>query len=849
MGLSLVFATAISALEKKSLIDFSQSETVKQIKGNSGNTQFALKDNVLNVTLPAGKGYPGVIITPKNGNWDLSKFDYVDAKIKNTGSENIRIAVRVDNPGDWKKEPYNTELLNIPPGREGIVRVKFGFSYGAPGYKLDPAKINQIMVFLGDPKEETKYQVISLIAGQLDKNVKFPDKTGALLKLGADFDTVSVNKNGATVSNSGTKNAPALKVTTFAKSWWPGVNISAPGGAWNLSDYEFIAIDIHNVDNHDIDVFVRVDNPGADGHKNCMTERIGTQPDQRVTMSIPIKRINKTDIKLFAMQGYPQGLYAKGGIDPANIIALTFFTGNTPVDNNFEISNIRAFGKYKPSKWEKMSKEEFFPFIDKFGQFMHKDWPGKIKSDEDLVKSRDEEQKQLAADPGPKNWNKWGGDADGPKLKATGHFRTEKYNNKWWLVDPDGNLFFSTGLCCVTFNYAITPIEDRESWFNDLPAKDSPLGKYFFKHWKVYGFHYNGREPLAYDFSSANLQRKYGEDWKKTFFETLHKRLKSWGINTIANWSNGDIYGMKKTPYTATFWYNSPQLKNGKVKFPDVFDPKFATTIDQRVREWLKSSHDDPWCIGFFIDNEMHWGGDDSLGRNTLASPASQAAKQKLTSWLKERYPDIADFNKSWNTSFSDWEKFAAATDSKPSTATAFKDLVDFTGITAEVYFKTIRDIIKKYAPNKLYLGCRCVGGSKNVMAASVKYCDVVSYNRYCASVRDIRLPENFDAPVIIGEFHFGAYDRGPFWGGLFTAESQQDRAKKLKEYVLSALDNPQIVGVHWFQYGDEATTGRAMDGENAQCGFVDICDTPYKETVEASREMGDTMYEYRLKK
>jgi hypothetical protein len=47
---------------------------------------------------------------------------------------------------------------------------------------------------------------------------------------------------------------------------------------------------------------------------------------------------------------------------------------------------------------------------------------------------------------------------------------------------------------------------------------------------------------------------------------------------------------------------------------------------------------------------------------------------------------------------------------------------------------------------------------------------------------------------------------------------------------------------VHWFQYGDEAVTGRG-DGENAQCGFVDVCDTPYSETVRAAREIAERMY------
>jgi hypothetical protein len=39
---------------------------------------------------------------------------------------------------------------------------------------------------------------------------------------------------------------------------------------------------------------------------------------------------------------------------------------------------------------------------------------------------------------------------------------------------------------------------------------------------------------------------------------------------------------------------------------------------------------------------------------------------------------------------------------------------------------------------------------------------------------------------------------------------------------VESALAHRQIVGAHWFQYADQATSGRG-DGENYQVGFVDI--------------------------
>ena len=123
---------------------------------------------------------------------------------------------------------------------------------------------------------------------------------------------------------------------------------------------------------------------------------------------------------------------------------------------------------------------------------------------------------------------------------------------------------------------------------------------------------------------------------------------------------------------------------------------------------------------------------------------------------------------------------------------------------------------------------------------------DVVSYNIYTDSILDWRLPEKLDAPVLIGEFHFGAHDRGLFGSGLVNAGSQEGRAAALKAYVASALRNPQVVGVHWHQFSDQATSGR-FDGEYFQVGWTDICDKPYAETVKALREVGYPLYETRI--
>jgi hypothetical protein len=130
-------------------------------------------------------------------------------------------------------------------------------------------------------------------------------------------------------------------------------------------------------------------------------------------------------------------------------------------------------------------------------------------------------------------------------------------------------------------------------------------------------------------------------------------------------------------------------------------------------------------------------------------------------------------------------------------------------------------------------------------MRIAAQYCDIVSINRYANSVADLRLPAGLDRPILIGEFHFTAMD-APFQpSGLVLVADHHDRARAYVTYVKSALQNPAVIGTHWFQYYDQPATGR-FDGENYQTGLLDICDTPYSETVAACRQMGNHIYEIR---
>src|SRR3972149_5077764 len=76
---------------------------------------------------------------------------------------------------------------------------------------------------------------------------------------------------------------------------------------------------------------------------------------------------------------------------------------------------------------------------------MQQDWLGKVHNVEELKQGKEEEAAALAAHPGPVDWDQYGGWKNGPQLTASGRFRVEKIDARWWLVDPEGRLFWANG--------------------------------------------------------------------------------------------------------------------------------------------------------------------------------------------------------------------------------------------------------------------------------------------------------------------------------------------------------------------------------------------------------------------
>jgi hypothetical protein len=673
-----------------------------------------------------------------------------------------------------------------------------------------------------------------------------------LLDFASPGDAIEIVPKGAqyqiVASETG---AASMEVTPGYESEWPGIGLLRRGG-WDLSSFGRIEIPLTSTSDLPVLVKCRIDSAsggGAPADTVSSNFEILLEGRAQGVMQIPLWPVpqgaENPKNKFPGMHGIP--FYQSEPINAANIKEIVIWTRRSEEKVQYRMQAPIAVGEPLPDP----VPSDVFPLVDRFGQFKHSDWPGKIVESEDLVSNRKKEEVELAKYPMPPDWNIYGGWKQGPQFESTGFFRTIKHDGKWYLLDPGGQLFFSIGMNAVRFTDA-TILNDREHWFEALPGDQKFYGE-FTPNFTGREYAYDKVQCRTVNLALLNASLKYGSDWQKEFIDRALQRLASWGINTVGAWSAYAIYDLRQTPYTFAFSIQSPTIEGTSGfwgKFADVFHPDWIPNIEKTVRQDpFPSTANDPLCIGYFVDNELSWKDELSIGLGALTSPSTQPAKREFVNLLMGKYGTVAELNATWKSNYKSWDDLLERREA-PGADGAAVDLRLFYKVFAERYFQTIRDVLRAAAPNHLYLGCRFSEYSANETAVKIaaKYCDVVSINIYTASprARETMISWAGDKPVIIGEFHFGALDRGLFHPGLVPVASQKERANAYRRYVTDCLKSPVIVGCHWFMYQDEPLTGRIYDGENYQIGFVDIADTPYQETVEASRAVAADMYDVR---
>ncbi len=486
--------------------------------------------------------------------------------------------------------------------------------------------------------------------------------------------------------------------------------------------------------------------------------------------------------------GYFLGLW--GPFIPLTAVRALGFAMENPIGT--PRLEIRTITVAKPSPGDAVL--EPLPLVDEFGQWIHAEWPGKATSLDMLEAAWTDEASQLNRSANLKLC-RYGGFTNAT-AKATGFFRVEKIEGRWWFVDPDGHLFLSVG-CDVIRPEMVTRQAGRTAFFKALPpARLLPS---------------RGGEDRGVSFFTWNLSRRFGANWYAQWVDFTVRRMDAWGLNTVANWSDPELWRAARKPYVVPLgrWDTGTNY----LGLPDVYSDEFVRNADASARRQCELRKNDPWLLGYFLANEP---------------PFPQ--KELQTAELILAGPDTA-------TRRALREALAVG-----DTPEARKQFIQ---ASFDRYIQVTSAAVKKHDPNHLNLGMRSGGRPTEAELRVSRAFDVYSVNIYDRRVSAERM-QQIEAltgkPVLIGEFHFGVPERG-LAASLVQVKDQEARGVAYRYYVEQAFAMPALIGTHWFQWADQPATGR-FDGENYNIGLVDVTDRPYGELIDAMKLTHGRLYD-----
>lgn len=432
---------------------------------------------------------------------------------------------------------------------------------------------------------------------------------------------------------------------------------------------------------------------------------------------------------------------------------------------------------------------------------------------------------------------------------TSGFFRVEKINGRYWLVTPENNVFWSTGICVLQY---------YDTWGGYCPV--------------------TGQYPNPY----SNKAKYPGgiSEWATV----MKSRLDRWGFNTNACWGVANIANHTECIRDLSLNSRAPNYGCRMVTadFPDVWDPKWEITCDTVAKNQLSANKNNPWTIGSFPYNEVHWsnpyGGFKTLPDAYIALPPEAYGKRYwVNDFLKGKYATIADLNAAYGTNFASFDDLLSVT-SLPDDAAypaRLNDKIDFMEAIADKYYSVCTYYMRKWDPNHLVFSTRWAmwwqgygdpytrSFNERIWRAAGRYCDVFANNGYVdfASVEAnyqhcSRVFQNSKKPFIVTE-HSALAEDSYFAIGSGWLATQMDRGNWYYDQVKKLLDtgvnddpndpgNPAKIcmGIHWFQCYDEPSLGRP-DGEKAQFGVFNCQDEAFLPFVEMAATVNSQIYNY----
>lgn len=429
----------------------------------------------------------------------------------------------------------------------------------------------------------------------------------------------------------------------------------------------------------------------------------------------------------------------------------------------------------------------------------------------------------------------------GRRFEATGFFRVEK-DDRWWLVTPAGNAFLSFGI---------------NHLYPDL--------------WRQ-------------DYNRVAWQRRLGvadlDDWN-AFAPALRswflKTCEEYGFNTVGVHNTLRIVNRPRPALAYLQPIRFIDIPHWRpivpdIHFLDVFSPEFAARCERLAKETAAPLKDDLYLLGYSMTDCPLFTEEDCRERPDVIGGARLASrigfprrlrnlgpdapgKQAYVRTMREVYRDrIADFNRSYGTTFKTFDALAAAVDWRPHTmlsnAEETRDNIKFLQAVVDRYYRTAREAIRRHDPNHLFVGDKLNANTDSidtVLPVTSRHTDVVFYQAYARY--EVQQPgldrwsRITDQPKINGDSAFTMVtDTMPRPFGP-VADNLPQRAEWTEEFFRQAFARPDFVGWHYCGLID-ASQRVPRKQARQHSGLLDGHGNPYPEVQRALQSASADLYQ-----
>lgn len=476
------------------------------------------------------------------------------------------------------------------------------------------------------------------------------------------------------------------------------------------------------------------------------------------------------------------------------------------------------------------------PKVDRYGQYTGEEWPGKVKKDADMRNDLERELRELSGvKPGSERFDRYGGVREGAPLEATGFFRTQKENGRWWLVTPEGNRFYLKGVDAVPYlerGYFTQAKEQDGRTIRRVFTEGAPDPQRYPDAWRSGGSQVN--------FLAANLRRKYGPEFRERWMELTEKRLRAWGFNASGKWNNPFVFD--RLPFLLDTGLEVRRIG----RCIDPWDPAFETRVEAQLSGLCGRYRDEPLLIGYQFENENGWSRSTPL---LFLKDRSGTLGAKRT--LLERLAEHAggDAGSLFGRSGATLDELMK--EPLDGAAVPRELLLGFIRDSSRRYHEILRSAVRRHDPDHLFLGAsHCAAQSVEWIGGSVEFVDVIPLHEYNLNSPWIggTLAEHlksWDKPFAVLEFSFTNAHRGyGSFSDSITVGSEADRGRAFQICTERLAANPLCVGTSYFILHDQPVTSRGHDAEAYSFGLVDTVDRPYREMLPFVAEANSRVFD-----